>query len=209
MKLPLNDNSQLENYEYGIPFYKALKPGIYLLEYHDVYLKDALISQLAENWSEDEKMSLFVQSTSPSYTLKDLFLCRELFKQNPHDFPSLYQHQKERNQIGFSQHSLKIEVIEPESKHPKDFLETMFEAIYQNPAIKLIILDSQFNYLNDYNFYPQLSRLLFNRDITILFSLSDIKDIVCEFELEERAISKETKSTHFTLRLSASYVQEG
>jgi hypothetical protein len=170
-----NEHIKYENFEL---IYEGVKrKGIYLLEYHDSYLKDAFVTQLAEQFINKGCDALFIQEEKSHYSLENIFLTRTTFKQNPHDFPSLSQitqdnvalltpHFKEQ----YNAFQQKISIIITESPHPSDYLRPMFQAIQDNPQIRMIIIDSHTDYFNKMNLIPQLSRLSYERNITILFT---------------------------------------
>lgn len=111
------------------------------------------------------------------YSLRDIFLCRTLFKQNPHDFPSFSQMTKDSVALlkpPFAQHFNTLEqnmsIISVESKCPAGFLEPMYQAVDENSRIKIVIIDSHTDYFLKTNLFPQLTRTAFKEDLSILFT---------------------------------------
>ncbi|MEC1157822.1 hypothetical protein [Cytobacillus horneckiae] len=153
------------------------KKGLYLLEYNDSYLKDAFITQLAEQYINNGSNAMFLQEEMVRYSLRDIFLCRTLFKQNPHNFPSFSQMTKDSIALlkpPFAQQFNTLEqnmsIVSVESKYSSGFLEPMFKAIDENSRMKIVIIDSHTDYFLKTNLYPQLTRTAFKEDLTILFT---------------------------------------
>jgi hypothetical protein len=140
-------------------------------------LKDAFVTQLSEQFINKGGDALFIQEEKTQNSIEDILLTRTLFKQNPHNFPSLSQISQDYvaslNQLFKDQYNSfqqKISIIIAESRHPSDYLKPMFQAIQDNPKTKMIIIDSHTDYFNQMNLIPQLSSLSFERNITILFT---------------------------------------
>jgi len=177
---PLNHINQLNNHpkfpHLNTLFEGGKQVGIYLLEYHDSYLKDAFISQLAEHCIDQGLSTLFVQKESDLYSFKDLFLCRTLFKQNPHNFPSLSKIKHEEYVIPQmfgeqpNDYDQGISIISPNSKYPNDFLNHVRQSLEKNPLNQFVVIDSHTDFFYSSNFIPQLVRIASNYKATILFT---------------------------------------
>jgi hypothetical protein len=148
------------------------RKGIYLLEYHDTYLKDAFVTQLAEQFVNRGSNALFIQEETIPYSLSDIFLSRTLFKQNPNNYPSPSQIKQDSVALlnppfidQFKDSEQKTSFLSVKSKHPTDFLQPMFQALDENPQIQNLIIDSHTDYFFKMNLYPP-----FNENLTILFT---------------------------------------
>jgi hypothetical protein len=177
---PLNHTNQL-NIHPKFPHLNTIfeggkREGIYLLEYHDSYLKDAFVSQLAEYYIDQGLSTLFVQKESDLYSFRDLFLCRTLFKQNPHRFPSLskIKHEEKRlipRMFGEpNDYDQGISIISPNSKYLNDFLNLVRQSLNNGPKNQFIIIDSHTDFFFSSNLIPQLVRIASNHKATILFT---------------------------------------
>ncbi|MBT2694623.1 hypothetical protein [Bacillus sp. ISL-55] len=249
-----NHNSQLEqtNYQDFDLIYKAINSkGIYLLEYHDSYLKDAFVTQLTEQFIGKGSQALFVQEEQQIYKLKDLFLSRMLFKQNPHNnYFSVSEIKQESQSLLFPLLNTQVKsfisntkIITPHSHQPHVCDQHITQSLEQNHDIKFVIWDSHTDYFYKSNLVPELLRIMFNYKVTVLitskisieifinkypflpaylqsslylhskhpnlFSLSNLKDVAYEFQLDVRtALNNQTKN-HFTLRPASAYCQVG
>lgn len=169
------EHTNFQNFEL---MYEGIKrKGIYLLEYNDAYLKGAFVTQLVEQFINKGGDTLFIQEEKSQYSIEDILLTRTLFKQNPHNFPSLSQitqdNEASLNPLFKDQYNAfqqKISIIIAESRHPSDYLKPVFQAIQDNPKTKMIIIDSHTDCFNKMNLIPQLSSLSFESNITILFT---------------------------------------
>ncbi|MEC1759887.1 hypothetical protein [Schinkia azotoformans] len=169
------EHSNFQNFEL---LYEGIKrKGIYLLEYHDIYLKDAFVTQLAEQFIRNGSEVLFMQEEQAQYSLRDIFLSRTLFKQNPHQFPFVSQITPESVAFlnppfikQFNDLKQRTSIILIKSKHPVDYYDSLFEAVNENSRISMVIVDSQKDYFLKTNIYPQLSWMSFNKNVTILFT---------------------------------------
>lgn len=158
--------------------YEGIKmKGIYLLEYQDAYLKDAFVTQLVERFIDKGVDALFIQKEPTQYALSDIFLSRTLFKQNPHIFPSLSQITgdsvvllKSTFAQQFQTLEQKTSILAVKSKHPMDYLHLMFEMIKENTQQQIVVIDSHTDYFYKMNLIPQLKRMSFDRNVTILFT---------------------------------------
>jgi hypothetical protein len=171
------DQLEQSNYQNFDLIYEAInRDGIYLLEYHDSYLKDAFVTQLTEQFISKGSHALIVQEEQPSYSMKDLFLSRMLYRHNPHKFSSI-------SEVGQNFHSLSpsfqfpinsfitnTEIITLPSHRPYDCLELISRTLEQNPEIKFVIWDSHTDYFYSSNLIPQLSRITFNYKVPTLIT---------------------------------------
>lgn len=177
-KLYYSNRMEYTNFQnFHLIYEGTKKKGIYLLEYHDSYLKDAFVTQVAEEFIDKGSHVLFIPEESTQYTLTDLFLSRTLFKKNPHNYPSIQQITQDdptsliptfNNQ--FNRLNQKTKILSVNSKHPVDFIKPMFKAVRENPKIKIVILDSHTDYFHKMNLLPQLSKMYFDKNLTILFT---------------------------------------
>jgi hypothetical protein len=165
---PLNHINQLNNHpkfpHLNTIFKGGKREGIYLLEYHDSYLKDAFISQLAEHYIDQGLSTLFVQKESDLYSFRDLFLCRTLFKQNPQHFPSLSKIKHEEEYViprMFSEqpndYDQGISIISPSSKHPNDFLVIVRQSLEKAPLNQCVTIDSHTDFFYSSNLHTPVS----------------------------------------------------
>lgn len=153
------------------------KRGIYLLEYQDIYLKDGFISQIAEQFINKGANALIIQKDTARYSIRDICLCRTLFKQNPYNFPSLRQIHTDsislltpsfNNQFNnLVQH---LTIVSVKSRHPEDYLNPMFREVHENSNIQIVIIDSHTDYFYEINLIAQLAKMSFDRNITIIFT---------------------------------------
>lgn len=226
------------------------KRGIYLLEYHDSYLKDAFVTQLAEQFISKGSHALIVQEEQRLYSMKDLFLSRMLFRHDPHNFLSISDINQDDGHLLTPSIHLQVnsfvsntKITTPRSHQPHDCLELISQTLEQNPEMEFVVWDSHTNYFLSSNLIPELSRITFDYKIPVLitskisheklinkypflpaylqsslylhskhpnlFSLSNLKDVVYEFQLDVRtALNNQTKN-HFTLRPASAYCQVG
>lgn len=153
------------------------KKGIYLLEYHDTYLKDAFVTQLAEQFLNQGSNALFIQEETTKYSLRDIFLCRTHFKHNPHSSPSLSKISQKSDAL-LNRHFMdkltdleqRTTIISVNSKHPTDYLHLLFDSMKENPQKQIVIIDSHTDYFYRLNLIPQLAKMSFDSNVTILFT---------------------------------------
>ncbi|MGG0720395.1 hypothetical protein ABE096_22845 [Robertmurraya massiliosenegalensis] len=100
---------------------------VHLLTYNDEYLKDAFMTQLAEHFVDEGWKITFIQPLSTEYMLRDLFLSRIYFKQNPHDFPFIQELHKQQFTPILPMHQEELRVIQEQltiiSTKPQPSLE--------------------------------------------------------------------------------------
>lgn len=172
------DQLEQSNYQNFNSIYEGVKrKGIYLLEYHDPYLKDAFVTQLTEQFISKGSHALFVQEEQPSYSMKDLFLSRMLFRQNPQNVSSISEIKQEsldfltpQFQSQSDSYIANTKIISPHSHQPHDCLQLISQSLEQNPEIKFVIWESHTDYFNSSNLIPQLSRITFNYKVPTLIT---------------------------------------
>lgn len=239
------------NYQNFDSIHEAInRKGIYLLEYHDSYLKDAFVTQLTEEFISRGSHTMLVQEEQQLYSMKDLFSSQVLFRHDPHNFPSISEINQDDGHLLTPSLHLQVnsfvsntKIITPRSHQPHDCLELISKTLEQNPEIKLVIWDSHTDYFLSSNLIPELSRItfiykipvlitskistekFFNRGVFLpsylpfslylhskhpnLFSLSNLKDVAYEFQLDVRTALNNRTKNHFTLRPASAYCQVG
>ncbi|WP_442598170.1 hypothetical protein [Neobacillus sp. D3-1R] len=176
-------NSHLEQKSFHdfYALYEGMKQkGIYLLEYHDSYLKDAFVTQLTERFISKGSQALLIQKEQPSYTLNDLYLSRTLFRYNPHEFFSISEVGQgtfdflpslpPSFQLEINAFMTNTEIITLPSHQPHDCLDLISRKLEQNPGIKFVIWESHTDYFYSSNLIPRLSRLSFKYGIPSLIT---------------------------------------
>ncbi|RFB12734.1 hypothetical protein DZB84_18460 [Bacillus sp. HNG] len=174
---PQTHSNQTSYQDFNLIYEGMKKRGIYLLEYHDQYLKDAFVNQLYEQFINKGSHVLIVQKEQPPFSMKDIILSRMLFRQNPHNFTSIAEIEHEAIeslsssfQSQVESHITNTEIVSSPSEQPHDCLQLISQSLDQNPEMKFVIWDSHTDYFHSSNLIPVLSRITFKYKIPFLIT---------------------------------------